>query len=205
MSFKISRFNEIFQEAIKNYHIKNSVEQEMLIPYSEEDNYFEFLLFKKCWIDSLQWHCEDIIRDIYLDSLEVVKLKRKIDYLNQQRTNLVELTDDYLFDKFKSIPQARKTRINTETPGWALDRLSILNLKIYHWQEETLRIDVTQEHIKKAKDKLDILENQMVFLTNAIYILLDDMSEGKIIVHTYKQMKMYNDPETNPYLRKKDK
>lgn len=201
MIFKAEDFNKIFQETIYKYHVKDDVNQAFVNNYSNK-NSFEYLLFKKCWIDTVQWHYEDLIRDPEINPTDAISLKRKIDTSNQQRTDLVELIDDYLYNKFKDITVSENARLSTESAGWAIDRLSILNLKVYHWKEETQRKDATTEHIEKSKEKLEVLNAQYSFLTEAINQLLEDMSKGKVIAQTFKQMKMYNDEETNPVLRK---
>ncbi len=199
-NYSSTKFNDIFQEAIKKYHVLDEVKQDFAKPDYQE-NTLDYLLYKKCWIDTVQWHLEDIIRDPYISPEEAVKIKRKIDSSNQHRTDLVELIDDYLYDKFKSIETKANARINTESPGWAIDRLSILNLKLYHWREEALRKDASEEHLKKAQDKLHVLITQYNFLSSAIDWLLKDMEKGEVVAQPFKQMKMYNDPETNPVLR----
>ncbi len=199
MNFNTADFNKIFQEAIKNYHLKDNVYQEFSNIYKK--NSFKALLYKKCWIDTVQWHLEDIIRDPNINPETAIKIKRKIDKSNQKRTDLVENIDDYIYNEFKNVKIKENARINTESPGWAIDRLSILNLKIYHWKEETLRKDASEEHIKKAGNKLNILQTQFDFLNEAIDKLIFDIANGNVIAQTFKQMKMYNDPETNPILR----
>ncbi len=193
-----NKFNQIFEQCIKDYHIKDDVNQQFINKYAG----FEGLLYEKCWIDSVQWHLEDIIRKPDIEPVEALKIKRRIDELNQKRTDLVEKIDDYLYEKFKDIEPKPDARLNTETPGWAIDRLSILNLKIYHWAEEANRLDASEEHRQKAKEKLNILLQQREDLTLAINQLFKELSEGRAIARTYKQMKMYNDPELNPVLRK---
>ncbi len=190
-------FNKIFSECIETYHIVDEIDQPFKNPYSG----FDGLLYEKCWIDTMQWHLEDIIRKPDIDPGEGIKIKRRIDELNQKRTDLVELIDDHIYNLFKDVPVDENARLNTETPGWAIDRLSILNLKIYHWREEAQRQDASEEHRKKAQEKLNILLAQQKDLTLAINQLLKELSEGKVIARTYKQMKMYNDPELNPVLR----
>ncbi|PID93686.1 MAG: hypothetical protein CSA95_06685 [Bacteroidetes bacterium] len=198
--YSSARLNEVFQEAITQYHLLDEVSQAFAKPLYEE-NSFDYLLYKKCWIDTVQWHLEDIIRDPSINPEEAVHIKRKIDTSNQHRTDLVEAIDDYLYDQFKHKETKTEARINTESPGWALDRLSILNLKLYHWREEALREDASEEHRQKAQNKLHILMAQHDFLSRAIDGLLCDMEKGQVIAQPFKQMKMYNDPETNPVLR----
>ncbi len=190
-------FNKIFRECIEKYHEIDEIDQ----PYDNPYQGFEGLLYEKCWIDTMQWHLEDIIRKPDIDPVEGIKIKRRIDELNQKRTDLVELIDEYIYNLYKDVPVSSDARLNTETPGWAIDRLSILNLKIYHWELEANRKDASDEHRKKAQQKLDILLRQQKDLTLAINQLLKELSEGKAIARTYKQMKMYNDPELNPVLR----
>ena len=193
-------FNRIFVESIKTYHVKDDVNQICPNPYQEET--LAYLLFNKNWIDTVQWHFEDLIRDEKIDPVEALKLKRRIDKSNQVRTDTVELIDDYYFEQFDGIQADSTARINTETPAWALDRLSILNLKIYHMHEEANRNDASQLHRDKCQHKLNVLLQQQKDLSTGIDQLLEDVASGKIIIKTYKQMKMYNDPTLNPVLRK---
>ena len=202
MNLDPKHFNEIFQQAIKYYHLRDTVNQEFRTPYENEDE-FDAILYKKCWIDSVQWHLEDLVRDPDISAEEAIRYKRRIDALNQQRTDLVEKIDDYIYEFFKDITVKPDARINTETPGWAIDRLSILNLKIYHWKEETEREDATEEERENAKRKLKILMQQNKDLSLAISQLFKELEEGRVVAKTYKQMKMYNDPKLNPVLRGK--
>ena len=189
----------IFEESIVNYHIKNDVNQPFNNPYPKDT--INHLLYRKNWIDTVQWHYEDIIRDPEIDPEKALELKRKIDANNQDRTDLVEFIDSYFLNKYQTVQTLPNARINTETPAWAIDRLSILALKIYHMQEETTRLDASLEHIKKCSDKLKVLLEQKEDLSSAIDQLLTDIEEGAIFMKTYKQMKMYNDEELNPVLR----
>ncbi|MDX1364527.1 DUF4254 domain-containing protein [Arenibacter latericius] len=193
---------KIFNESIDKYHIEDSVDQEFSNPYPKDD--IAHLLYRKNWIDTVQWHYEDIIRDPNIDPVAALKLKRKIDASNQDRTDLVEYIDSYFLNKYKSITKADDATINTESPAWAIDRLSILALKIYHMQEEVNRTDASPEHIEKCQAKLDILLEQRKDLSSAINQLLADIESGKKYMKVYKQMKMYNDDELNPVLRKKN-
>ena len=193
-------FNRIFVESIKTYHVKDDVNQDCPNPYKEET--LNYLLFNKNWIDTVQWHLEDLIREETIDPSEALKLKRRIGKSNQVRTDTVELIDDYYFEKFDAIQAHSTARIYTETPAWALDRLSILNLKIYHMHEEANRKDASELHRDKCQHKLNVLLQQKKDLSTAIDQLLEDVADGKIIIKTYKQMKMYNDPTLNPVLRK---
>ncbi|MBT8293771.1 MAG: DUF4254 domain-containing protein [Eudoraea sp.] len=189
----------IFEESIVNYHIKDDVNQPFNNPYPKDS--INHLLYRKNWIDTVQWHYEDIIRDPEIDPEKALELKRKIDASNQDRTDLVEYIDSYFLNKYQTVQTLPDARINTETPAWAIDRLSILALKIYHMQEETARSDASPEHIKKCGDKLKVLLEQKEDLSSAIDQLLTDIEQGAIFMKTYKQMKMYNDEELNPVLR----
>ena len=193
--------NQIFQEVIEKYHVINTVGQEFKNPYSEKDQLIEHLLFRKCWIDTVQWHYEDIIRDPNIDPAAALKLKRQIDASNQDRTDMVEYIDSYFLDKYKNVEPKEDATINSESPAWAIDRLSILALKIYHMNEEANRKDATQEHMMKCQAKLDVLLEQRVDLSTAINQLLEDIENGRKYMKVYKQMKMYNDEELNPVLR----
>lgn len=191
--------NKIFQETINTYHIIDSVDQIFHNPY--EKGSIEHLLYRKNWIDTVQWHYEDIIRDPNIDPVAALKLKRQIDASNQDRTDLVEYVDSYFLDKYKDVEIAANAGINTESPAWAIDRLSILALKIYHMQEEVDRKDASQEHIEACSKKLLILLEQRKDLSSAIDELINDIANGKKYMKVYKQMKMYNDDELNPVLR----
>lgn len=189
----------IFQKSIDTYHIKDDVYQDFVNPYPKDK--VEHLLYRKNWIDTVQWHYEDIIRDPEINPEAALDLKRKIDASNQDRTDLVEYIDSYFLDKYKSVEVKGDATINTESPAWAIDRLSILALKIYHMQEEVNRTDASPEHIKKCSDKLAVLLEQKKDLSTAIDQLLADIEAGNKYMKVYKQMKMYNDDELNPVLR----
>lgn len=189
----------IFQKSIDTYHIKDDVYQDFVNPYPKDK--VEHLLYRKNWIDTVQWHYEDIIRDPDIDPVAALDLKRKIDASNQDRTDLVEYIDSYFLDKYKSVEVNKNATINTESPAWAIDRLSILALKIYHMQEEVNRTDASPEHIKKCSAKLAVLLEQRKDLSTAIDQLLADIEAGNKYMKVYKQMKMYNDEELNPVLR----
>ncbi|WP_435624065.1 DUF4254 domain-containing protein [Flagellimonas sp.] len=191
--------NSVFEESINTYHIKDDVYQGFYNPYPKDK--IEHLLYRKNWIDTVQWHYEDIIRDPNIDPVDALDLKRKIDASNQDRTDLVEYIDSYFLNKYQSVEVLSDAKINTESPAWAIDRLSILALKIYHMQEEANRKDATQEHIDKCKSKLAVLLEQRDDLSSAIDQLLSDIESGSKYMKVYKQMKMYNDDELNPVLR----
>ena len=193
--------NKIFKEVIEKYHVINTVGQEFQNPYDEKNDLLEHLLFKKCWIDTVQWHYEDIIRDPQIDPVAALKLKRQIDASNQERTDMVEYIDSYFLQKFNEIVPKRDATINSESPAWAIDRLSILALKIYHMEEEANRADASEEHKISCRGKLDILLEQQNDLSSAIDQLLRDIENGSKYMKVYKQMKMYNDDELNPVLR----
>ena len=195
-----SKANKIFQDVIEKYHIINTVDQpfENLYP---ESNLLEHLLYRKCWIDTVQWHYEDIIRDPQIDPVAALTLKRKIDASNQDRTDMVEYIDSYFLEKYKDATVKGDATINTESPAWGVDRLSILALKVYHMNEEATRNDASAEHKAACQKKLDILLEQRVDLSTAIDTLLNDIENGDKYMKVYKQMKMYNDDELNPVLR----
>lgn len=189
----------IFTESIDKYHEKDDVDQEFNNPYPKGD--IEHLLYRKNWIDTVQWHYEDIIRDPNIQPKTALQLKRKIDASNQDRTDLVEYIDSYFLKKYQSVTIRENATINTESPAWAIDRLSILALKIYHMREEVNRLDASSEHIRTCKAKLEVLLEQKKDLSAAIDQLLNDIEGGKKYMKVYKQMKMYNDEELNPILR----
>lgn len=193
--------NNIFNQAIRDYHIKDNIETPINNPYEREE--IENLLYLKCWIDTVQWHFEDIIRDPHIDPVEALSLKRRIDRSNQDRTDLVEQIDSYFRLKYSDVQILPDARLNTESPAWAVDRLSILALKIYHMREQAERTDATAEHREKCGAKLQVLLEQQKDLSLAIDQLLDDIQAGRKYMKVYRQMKMYNDPSTNPVLYKK--
>ena len=174
--------NQIFNRAINDYHLTDDVNTPIHNPYVKDS--IEYSLYLKCWIDTVQWHYEDIIRDPHIDPLEALALKRKI----EEYSHVVPLPD---------------ARLNTESPAWAVDRLSILALKIYHMQEQVNRQDAEPAHIQKCQAKLNVLLEQQKDLSLAIDQLLEDIETGRKYMKVYRQMKMYNDPETNPILYKK--
>ena len=193
--------NKIFLQAIRDYHLKDHVDTEINNPY--ERNTIEHSLYLKCWIDTVQWHLEDIIRDPHIDPTEALGLKRRIDRSNQDRTDLVEEIDSYFRTTYSEVTPLPDARLNTESPAWAIDRLSILALKIWHMQEQTERKDVDAEHIARCQAKLNVLLEQQKDLSTAIDQLLEDIEAGRKYMKVYRQMKMYNDPSTNPILYKK--
>jgi len=192
--------NEIFNKAIIDYHKYDDINHPISNPY--EEGSIENRLYEKCWIDTVQWHFEDIIRDPHIDPREGMDLKHRIDKSNQDRTDLVEQIDNYFLEEYKNVKVHSDATINTESPAWAIDRLSILNLKIYHMKEQTMRDDADAEHIALCKMKLSVLEEQREDLSAAIDQLLNDIEHGKKYMKVYRQMKMYNDPSTNPFLDK---
>ena len=190
--------NKIFERVIDDYHRFDDVDHASLNPF--EKGSFEHLLYEKNWVDTVQWHLEDIIRDPQIDPVKALEIKRRIDRSNQVRTDMVEYIDSYLLDKYKDVVVAEGAKINTETPAWAVDRLSILALKIYHMHQEVIRNDVDDAHREACQKKLDVLLSQRVDLSTAIEELIDDIEQGRKYMKTYKQMKMYNDPALNPVL-----
>ncbi len=188
----------IFELTTDEYHIHDNVDAKVENPYGPST--IEHTLFAKNWIDAVQWHLEDIIRDPAIDPVEALALKRRIDRSNQDRTDMVEELDTYFREKYKDVNVKADATINTESPAWALDRLSILALKIYHMQAEVNRTDAGEGHLAKCRGKLAVLLEQRTDLITAINTLLDDIAAGKKYMKVYRQMKMYNDPATNPVL-----
>ena len=198
-SFSINAI-KIFKQSIDKYHLINSIDQPFKNPYPV--NSINYLLYKKNWIDTVQWHYEDLIRDPKINPVKGMDLKRKIDASNQDRTNTVEYIDNYFFDLYKDVTIKDAATVNSESPAWAIDRLSILELKIYHMDEEVKRLDATELHKKNCNIKLQILIDQRTDLSKAIDQLLEDIESGNKYMKVYKQMKMYNDEDTNPVLYK---
>ncbi len=189
---------EVFERATKDYHESDHVDAQEHNPYPAGS--IEHVLYDKNWIDAVQWHLEDLIREPEIDPAEGMKLKRRIDASNQRRTDVVEELDSYFRDKYRDVKPLPGATINTESPAWALDRLSILALKIWHMRAETEREDAGDEHREKCADKLAVLLEQQTDLTDAIDQLLDDIAAGRKYMKVYRQMKMYNDADTNPVL-----
>ena len=193
--------NTIFRQSVNDYHKTDDVDAPMPNPYAEGS--IEYDLYKKNWIDVVQWHLEDIIRDPNIEPVAALALKRRIDHSNQDRTDLVERIDTYFYEQFHSVKPLADARINTESPAWAVDRLSILHVKIYHMQEQVNRKDVSEEQHRKCVEKLNVLNEQLGDMTMSITELLDDYAAGRRVMKVYRQMKMYNDPNLNPVLYKK--
>ena len=194
--------NSIFNKTIESYKILDDINQPFVNQFNKEKDLISHLLYRKCWIDTVQWAYEDLIRDPNIDPNEALTLKRRIDASNQERTDTVENIDSYFFDKFRTVSPKEDATINTESPAWAIDRLSILALKIYHMQLETIRSDASSAHKRACNEKLNILIQQRQDLSTAIDSLIEDISKGNKYMKVYKQMKMYNDDELNPVLRK---
>lgn len=190
--------NKIFDQVIHAYHVHDFIDRPIENPYPA--NSLEHLLYLKCWIDTVQWHMEDEVRNPDIDPVEGLKWKRRIDHSNQERTDTVEYIDSYYLNQFKNVAPLPGATINTESPAWAIDRLSILALKIYHMRIEAERPDASAVHRQQCSQKLHVLLAQQKDLSESIDQLLTDISEGKKYMKVYKQMKMYNDPSLNPVL-----
>ncbi len=195
-------YNRIFDNVIEKYHLIDKVDQPFENPYPND--ILEHLLYRKSWIDTVQWHYEDIIRMPDINPVEALVLKRKIDASNQDRTDMVEYVDSYFLNKYKNVNVSPNALINSESPAWAIDRLSILALKIYHMREEAERESASEKHRESCNNKLQILLEQREDLSTAIDDLITDISKGKKFMKVYKQMKMYNDDDLNPMLYKKE-
>ena len=200
MSFT-EQANKIFRQAINDYHLTDNVDTTIRNPYDRDS--IEYSLYLKCWIDTVQWHLEDIIRDPHINPQDALAMKRRIDRSNQDRTDLVEDIDSYFRQTYSNVTPLPDARLNTESPAWAVDRLSILALKIYHMREQVERQEASDEHRAKCQAKLNVLLEQQVDLSTAIDQLLEDIEQGRKYMKVYRQMKMYNDPSTNPVLYNK--
>ena len=187
---------KIFEKSVNDYHVYDDISRNPNNPF--ENKSFEHLLYEKNWIDTVQWHYEDIIRDPDIDPSEGMKLKRLIDSSNQNRTEMVEYIDSYFLNLYSSVTTRENAKVNTESPAWAIDRLSILILKIYHMEEESNRKDVSEDHRNNCQKKLNVLIEQREDLSESIDQLLIDLSTGIKKMRVYKQMKMYNDESLNP-------
>lgn len=189
----------IFLRAIGDYHLSDRIDTKMSNPYPEAG--MEHLLYTKSWIDTVQWHCEDEVRHPNIEAERVRFFKNKIDQLNQLRTNLVEKLDDFFQEQYSKVDVLPNARLNTESPAWAIDRLSILALKIYHMQIEVERMDLSPENFYSYQQKLELLQSQKLDLTEAITFFFDELRQGKARFKLYRQVKMYNDADLNPVLR----
>jgi hypothetical protein len=190
--------NKIFLQVISDYHQYNDIDKNPDSQYTTGS--VENFLYAKCWIDTAQWHMEDEIRNPAIEPGVALKWKRRIDRSNQERTDIVEEIDHYFYEKYKEVQPGKLARMNTESPAWAIDRLSILALKIYHMREQTVRTDAATRHIQECQAKLNILTQQRTDLSLAIDELLEDIQQGERYMKVYRQMKMYNDPNLNPVL-----
>lgn len=192
--------NRIFEQSINDYHVFNNIDHAYQNPYANGS--IEFLLYAKNWIDTAQWHMEDEVREPSIAPADALLWKRRIDASNQERTDMVEYIDSYFLEKYKHIQPKADAKVNTESPAWAIDRLSILALKIYHMAEEANRETASAEHREKCQQKLNVLLEQRTDLSQSIDELLADIEAGNKYMKVYKQMKMYNDPSLNPVLYK---
>jgi len=190
--------NTIFNKAIQDYHLIDQVDAQLINPYLADT--VEALLYQKCWVDTVQWHLEDLVRDPSIDPVEGLKLKRRIDHSNQLRTDLVEQIDDFLLTQFGAVQFGIDARVNTESPAWAIDRLSILALKIYHMESEVNRKEATPAHQQRCAAKLSVLVEQQQDLSLSIDQLIESIKSGLVRMKVYRQMKMYNDATLNPVL-----
>jgi hypothetical protein len=190
--------NTIFNKAIQDYHLIDQVDAQLINPYLADT--IEALLYQKCWVDTVQWHLEDLVRDPSIDPVEGLKLKRRIDHSNQLRTDLVEQIDDFLLTQFGAVQFGIDARVNTESPAWAIDRLSILALKIYHMESEVNRKEATPAHQQRCAAKLSVLVEQQHDLSLSIDQLIESIKSGLVRMKVYRQMKMYNDATLNPVL-----
>lgn len=193
-----SKALKIFEEATADYHKDDSVDAPSRSHYPSDS--VEAILYEKNRIDAVQWHLEDIIRDPEIDPSEALGIKRRIDRLNQQRTDMVENLDTYFLEKFANVTPQPDATVNTESPAWAIDRLSILVLKLWHMEEQAARSDSNEEQRKRAQARLAVLKEQRKDLSGAIDALLADIAAGRKYMKVYRQMKLYNDPQTNPVL-----
>lgn len=190
--------NTIFNKAIQDYHLIDQVDAQLINPFLADT--VEALLYQKCWVDTVQWHLEDLVRDPSIDPVEGLKLKRRIDHSNQLRTDLVEQIDDFLLTQFGAVQFGIDARVNTESPAWAIDRLSILALKIYHMESEVNRKEATPAHQQRCAAKLSVLVEQQHDLSLSIDQLIESIKSGLVRMKVYRQMKMYNDVTLNPVL-----
>ena len=199
---KADEMMAVFNLSIEDYHLKDDVDTSEVNPFPIGS--MQELLYSKNWIDTVQWHLEDIIRDPSIEPVNALEIKRRIDASNQKRTDLVEQIDDAVLSLFKGVKLQSYARLNTESPAWAIDRFSILALKLYHMQVEASRENNSEALQAKNQMKLSVLQEQEQDLTTAVDHLIEDLAMGRRISKVYRQMKMYNDPELNPILYKNE-
>ncbi len=195
---QVKEWITIFQQSIQDYHVNDDVDAQVQNPYA--DDTLNHLMYLKNWVDTVQWHLEDIIRDPNINPVEALMIKRRIDASNQRRTDLVEYIDSWFLQQFADVKPLADATLNTESPAWAIDRLSILELKIYHMRQEVKRPEASKEHVQACQGKLSVLLTQREDLSLAIQQLLEDITAGRKYMKVYKQMKMYNDETLNPVL-----
>lgn len=195
-------FNDIFTRTVSSYHHSENIENRINNPFINpfRENTLDNLLYHKNWIDNVQWDLEDLIREPTIDPEKALQLKRRIDKSNQERTTVVEKVDDFFIEKYKKITHDTDAKLNTESIAWALDRLSILIIKIYHMNLQSQRKTATKAHRESCQSKLLILQEQQKDLIRAVDELIAEVAGGKRIIKVYRQMKMYNDPGLNPVL-----
>lgn len=189
---------DIFQQSVRDYHQYDHVDHPMTNPYA--DGTIEALLYQKNWIDTVQWHLEDIVRDPAIDPVAGLALKRRIDASNQHRTDVVEKIDDRIIAEFQTTTPNPDARLNSETPAWLLDRMSILILKIWHMREQAERKDVDHAHRDRCQAKLSVLLEQQADMGRCLDDLMEEVAAGTRRIKVYRQMKMYNDSTLNPVL-----
>lgn len=191
----------VFEQSVADYHRYNNTDHPLSNPFPGDS--FEALCYLKNWIDTVQWHLEDIVRDPEINPAKGLELKRRIDRSNQHRTDVVEQLDDRIINHFRMVVPENGARLNSETPAWLLDRMSILVLKIWHMREQTERKDVSSEHVLKCQAKLDVLMEQKEDMGRCFDELMEEVGAGKRRIKVYRQMKMYNDNSLNPFLYSK--
>ncbi|NCN08463.1 MAG: DUF4254 domain-containing protein [Leptospira sp.] len=187
----------VFQKSVIDWHKEEKPSNN---PYDPQS--IDHTLYQKNQVDTIQWHIEDEIRRPDIPLEEVVALKRKIDALNQDRTDTVEKLDDFVGELVKNVTVQPGARLNSESPAWLMDRMSILELKIFHMKEQVERKDASPEHLQNCQNKLNILTEQREDLILCLDELIEDYAKGIRRFKVYRQMKMYNDKNLNPSLYK---
>jgi len=194
-------------EAKKIVKAVNKLHRETVVRWhqAEPDNSYAELLGTVCQqhqYNYLLWHEEDVARSPDVSDARIAMVKRAIDGYNQQRNDWIEKTDEALVQLLAAagvLPHVG-ARLNTETPGSAIDRLSILALRIYHLEEQTARDDTDLVQHSTVEEKLARCRSQLADLSQSLAELLGDIFSGRKLLKVYRQMKMYNDPTLNPYL-----
>jgi hypothetical protein len=190
----VKKVLDLQKKKVEDWHTEFLITEEVLpFKFIEENHQWNFSL----------WHEEDIARIKDIDANRIVEAKRNIDGYNQARNNAMEKIDEWILNFLNFNKVASTGAMHSETPGMMIDRLSIMSLKRYHMNEETLREDASEEHKTKCAEKVALLDEQISDLSNCLESIFSKLQLGDIRFKVYRQLKMYNDPSLNPELYKR--